>query len=47
MKERRNYHTDHGHNWMISIIQEFEKDLKGISSEKTVSAKSEVKNEIK
>jgi hypothetical protein len=28
MKERRNYKTDHGHNWVISVCQDIEIDLK-------------------
>ncbi len=33
-KERREYVCDHGHNWMINLCKDIEKDLKKLNSEK-------------
>lgn len=33
-KERKEYYCDHGHNWMINLCKDIEKDLKKLEVER-------------
>jgi len=33
MKERREYYCDHGHNWVINLCRDIEKDLKQLKQD--------------
>lgn len=42
MEERKYYYCDHGHNWVINLCRDIEKDLKELNSYKKTNGKDVV-----